>query len=285
MRFTTNFIGAFTSAEHYRQVRQRATFEMRYSFLLILASSLLLVLHFTHLLHGELFTARAGKPAVFDDVVRQIAQQIPLMTLQNNQLITREAKPHSIRIQTEFFGRPIHGNIATIDTTGATTHHNMQTWLLITSHEFIIRNTDKTEIHSLSDYNKSGRGTLVINRAVANDTAANLVRTVHRYLIQGYLILGGIALLITTVVLYVLRLAMLAALGVAGVVVGRLMHSPLRYRAAFSLAAISYTPVAMTNLLLMLGFGRWANSGILLLGGIAMLAVAIAVTRDTPSSE
>ena len=280
MRFTQTFIGAFSSADIYRSVRLRAHYEMRYSFFLVTFSALLLVAYFIALAHGELFTARAGKPAAFDDAVRQIAKQLPVMTLQNNQLMTREARSHTINLSVNAFGKHVAGPFATIDTTGATTHENMKTFMLVTAQEVVFQSNKKTEIHSLSDYTKNIGNSVVINRAVADDMAANMIRTTHRYLVKAYLILGGVAWVALTLVLYLLRIAMVMVLGGAGMLIGKLLNTPVNYAAAVSLAAISYTPVAVADIILIIGFGKSASPELLMAGGLAMLTVALITSRD-----
>ena len=280
MSFGKTFIAAFSSAETYRQARLRANYEMFYSFTLVVVSALLLVSYFIALAHGELFTARAGNPAVFDDVLHQIASQTPVMTLQNNQLITREPRSYTIHVHATVFGQTVAGPLATIDTTGATTHENMKTNILITAHDFVFRSKEKTEIHSLADYAKKTSGTLVINRAMADDVAATIIRSVHHHLVKFYLIVGGISWFVFSLVLYVLRMAMVMVLGGIGLLISKLVKVPANYAATVSLAAISYTPVAVADLVLIMGFHRSAPTLALFAGGIAMLTAALIASRD-----
>jgi len=285
MRFAAQFFGSVSSAAQYRLVRARASYEMLYSFLLVLIISFLMVVQCVALLHGELFTARADKPAVFDDVVRQIASQLPVMTLQNHKLVTREGRPHSIRVGTVIFGHPLAGTIATIDTTGTTTRDSIKTPVLVTAKEVIVQSKNKTETYPLSDYTKEMPSSLVINRALIDDVAATLIRTVHDHLVKAYLILGSIGWLMLLLVLYILRITMLMVLGLAGWLLGKMMRIATSYRQAVSLAAISYTPVAVADLAMFVLFHRSAPTWMLLLGGVVMLTVAIRVSRATATPE
>jgi hypothetical protein len=54
----------------------------------------------------------------------------------------------------------------------------------------------------------------------------------------------------------------------------------VNYAAAVSLAAISYTPVAVADIILIIGFGRSASPELLMAGGLAMLTVALITSRD-----
>ncbi len=280
MSFGKTVIGAFSSAETYRQARQRANYEMLYSLVLVTASALLLVGYFITLAHGELFTARADKPAVFDDLVHQIAEQIPVMTVQHNQLMTREARSYTITLHANVFGQTLKGPVATIDTTGTTTRENMKTSVLVTATEVILRTKEKTEIHSLADYTKTMRGALVINRALAEDVSATIIRSVHRHLVKFYLIVGGTSWVVFSLVLYVLRITMVMALGVVGLLIGAATHTKTNYATAVSLAAISYTPVAIADLILITVFSRSASTLVLFAGGVVMLIAAFIASRD-----
>ena len=283
MNFLQTFIGAFSSATMYRQVRLRANYEMGYSFLLVAVSTLLLVVATIIWMHGELFTARAGRPALFDDLVHQVAAQMPLMTLQNGQLMTREARSHTITLRIPPHGKNFAGiiaTIATIDTTGTTTRETMKTPVLVTAKDIIIHNKDKTEIHSVADYTKSMPSTLVINRALIDDVAATIIRGAHRHLALFYLIVGGMTWVLIGITFYLMRITMVMALGGAGMLIGMVVKVPVNYAAAVSLAAVSYTPVALIDFLLMLSVGRPPSTHLLFVGGIAMLTVALISSRD-----
>jgi hypothetical protein len=77
-----------------------------------------------------------------------------------------------------------------------------------------------------------------------------------------------------------MRITMVMALGGAGVLMGMVVRVPVSYAAAVSLAAVSYTPVALIDFILMLSVLRSPSPYLLFVGGIMMLTVALIASRD-----
>ena len=283
MNFFQMFTGSFHSAAVYREVRAKATFNMGYTALLVLFCTLLTTIYYGHLFHRELFVARDGKPALFDDVLTQIASQIPVMTYQNGKLVTNEPHATVITISGQIFGETFEKQpLITIDTTGQTTHENMQTAVLITSSDFVVKTERETKIRPLSEYNDKNTTPLVINRAMAMDTAEKFIGGVHSILTQFYLLVGGVVWMMFAFVAYILRIIMLLGLGLIGTVIGAILKSPMSYGAAVSLAAVSFTPIALLETAVLVIAGYTVHTLTLLVAGSVALAAAIKVSTPAP---
>lgn len=279
MQFFDTLIGSFYSAKTYREVRKAATYGMGYSLLLVTLCTLAVTVYYGQVFHREVFAERDGKPALFDDLVTQIAQQIPVMTYSNKRLSTQNPQATTIHISGEAFGEKFEQfALITIDTTGASTHANMKTPVLITAEDFIVKTDKETKIQPLSKFEEDG--TVVINRAMAEDVAESAIEGMHGALAQFYIILGGMAWVCLIIAFYVLRICMIFALGLGGLIISSLLKSPINYAASVSLAAVSFTPVAVLDTAMFIGAGYSLQTTTLLFAGLAALTAAIACSRE-----
>lgn len=279
MQFFNTLIGSFHSATTYRQVRKTANYGMGYSLLLVMLCTLAVTVYYGQIFHREVFAERDGKPALFDDLVSQIAQQIPVMTFSGNRLSTQTQEATTVRVSGEAFGEKFEQfALITIDTTGSSTHANMKTPVLITADDFIIKTDDETKIQPLSKFEESG--TVVINRAMAEDMGRSVIEGMHDALTQFYIILGGMAWICLIIAFYILRICMIFALGLGGLAIGSILKSPINYAASVSLAAVSFTPVALLDTAMFIGAGYSLQTITLLFAGLAALTAAIACSRE-----
>ncbi|MFZ4541991.1 MAG: DUF1189 family protein [Rickettsiales bacterium] len=270
------FLGSFYSADTYRAVRTRGGFHMGYALLVVLACTLVVTIYFTAFVHRELFTSRDGKPIVFDNVVQQIAGQVPTMTWQNNSLKSSVPGPTVISISSQAFEASYEEfPIITIDTSGQTTRETMKTPVLITDTELMMKDKKETKIQSLSDMVKDSASTLIINRSLIDDSAKRLIEWTHRSLGTIYFILGGVSWFVFATYLFIVRIFMLLALGLAGLLIGSMTKTKLGYEQAVGLAAVSYTPVAILDTILFAGAGYPAGTLTLFLAGVVALFAAI----------
>jgi hypothetical protein len=282
MRFFSTLIGSFHSAALYRTVRTNASFYMGYTLLVVLLCTLVLTVYFTAVVHRGIFVAKEGQPIPFDSLVNQIAEQLPVMTLKDDTLMTMDPEPTVIRVSGELFGQAFTDvPLITIDTTGASTHSNMDTPILITSTEIMFEDSDEIKVKKLSEFTKDAPETLVINRALSQEMAAMLIAGVHKHIMTFYLIVGGICWFFFAIVYYIMRICMLLALGLAGYVLGSIIKQRVSYAAAVSLAAVSYTPIALleAGLLGFLGY----SPHMLTLFGAGVVALFFAMKCSDPA--
>ncbi len=289
MRFFQTFIGAFHSASLYRTLRAEPSFRMGYAFVLVMLCAFVVTAYYGIYIHREVFAQRDGKPALFDDVVRQIAGQLPVMTFKDDTLISNADAPTIIRVSGGAFEQQFENlAIITINTSGTADRATMATPVLITSKEIIFKTDKETKIQPLSKFSESLGGTTLINQAVAQDLANRLIKNVHDNIATFYLLLGGIAWFFFAVFMFVMRLFMLLALGAIGLAIGSLMKTPIRYETAVGLASISYTPVAVLDIILFLNLHYSPHMLTLIVAGSVALFAAIHCSHaptPTPTSS
>jgi Flp pilus assembly protein TadB len=161
----------------------------------------------------------------------------------------------------------------------------MKTPILITQDEFIVKTDKETKIQPLEKFADGKPATFVINRAVAMDAANSLTAFVHKNIGQFYLFFGGFAWLIFALFAYVLRIFMILILGLAGLLIGSLMRTKLDYSAAVSLAAVSFTPVALLETVILITSGYPVHTSTLFIAGIVTLTAAIVFSKPLPPTS
>ena len=285
MKLRALFTGSFHSAAAYRHIRKAANFGMGYALVLVTLTSLFVTVCYAQFIHRTVFVAHAGQPALLDSVVTQVAGQVPVMTLKGDTLMTKEPIATEIKISGTAFGESFENLvIATIDTTGQSTHANMHTPVLITATEMIIQSDKETKIKKLSEFTKNGPETILINRAVAEDMAKNFLGFVHANLIKLYLIIGAIVWFFLIVFTFILRIFMLLALGLMGLLIGSLTKQSIPFAALVGLASLSYTPVALLDIALLIGFGYAPHVLTLFLAGTVTLFAAMKCSDESTTS-
>jgi hypothetical protein len=285
MSFFRIFVGSFHSAATYREVRTASRFMIGYSLMLVALSALTVTVYYGAYIHREVFAPRDAKPALFDDVVRQIADQLPVMTLKDDALVSKDAAPTVIRISGGAFEKRFeNAAIITIDTRGDADHTTMTTPVLITHKEVIFKTDKETKIQPLSKFTESLGGTTLINQAVAQDLANRLIANVHKNLATFYLLLGSISWFFFAAFMFVMRLCMLLALGLVGLAIGSLTKTPIRYITAVGLASVSYTPVAVLDTIVFLNLHYSPHLLTLLVAGSVTLFAAMRFSRPPISA-
>lgn len=285
MRFFSMIIGSFHSAELYRRVRREQNFNLLYTLGLVLLCSFVTAVYYGNIVHRELFIAKAGQPPVFDSIVTQIAEQTPIMTYKDGRLMTKEPQATVITISGALFGESFDKvALITVDTTGQSTHQNMKTPVLITQTEMIVKDSKETKIQPLDKFADGRPTTLVINRAVAMDAASTFITVVHENLTKFYIFFGGFMWLIFALFSYVLRIFMVLILGLAGLVIAALVRTKLDYSAAVSLAAVSFTPVALLETAILIGAGYPVHTSTLFIAGVVTLSAAIIFSKPLPEA-
>lgn len=276
------FAGSFHSAATYRAVRQSGGFFMGYALLIVAVCTLAVTVYYGNVLHRELFSPRDGKPALFDDVVTQIANQVPVMTWANGTLTSSEPAATVIKISGTAFGESFTDEaFIAIDTSGKSTHENMETPILITAKELITKTDKKTEIKSLPELMEKGPATMLINRAMAQDLALKLIDVIHENLTKIYVIVGGIMWFFIAITFYIMRIFMLLALGLVGMLIGNILNTPIKYASAVGLAAVSFTPIALLDTILFAGFHYPTRTIVIFAAGVVALFAAIKCSQPT----
>ena len=289
MRIFELFTGAFHSAATYREVRKAGDSLIGFALVIVASCMLSVTAYYGFILHREIFVAHGDSPALFDSVINQIATQTPLMTLKEGTLATQNPEATVIKISGSAFNQTFTDvALITIDTTGKSTHETMKTPMLITAKEFIYKSDKETKIQPLSELTKNGPSTILINRAVAEEMAKKLIDIAHNNLGKFYIIIGGITWFFLSIFAFIMRLFLLLALGLVGQLIGKLIRSPISYASALGLATLSYTPVALLDTALMLGFGYSPHLLTLLIAATVALFAAIKCSDEssapTPSN-
>lgn len=276
MNFFRTVIGSFHSAALYREVRAKNSFMVGYALLIVMLTTLVVVIAGTVYVHNHVFKEQDGHVSPFEDVVNQIASQIPVMTLKDNTLTTNEPGPFIIKLNAQSLtGKSEEFSIAVIDTSGNAKYEEMTAPILVTNKDLIVKSQRKTEFHSLSELTKGDPSAIIINRAVAEDMAKQLITYIHDNLTTLYLFLGAIVWFTFIIYMFVARLLMLLILGLVGLVFGSLTKQKIDYEQSVGLASISYTPIAILDTLLFVAFSSLTHFLTLLAAGSVALFVAM----------
>ena len=287
MRFFHTLVGSFYSVDTYREARRAPGSGLAYSFLLVALTTLVMLVYGLFLLHRVVFTTHYSPVSVFEQAVTQVAEQMPVMTLKDNHLKTRDAVPHTVTLDINAMGQNYHGSIATIDTTGRSTHENMKTPILITEKEAYFRNDSKgeTTIRTLAELTQNENPTIVVNRAVAQGMGKQLIAFVEAHLIKFYTVLGLFLWMGLIMVFYVMRLCMLVTLALGGILISQCLRTKTSFDMSMRLAAVSFTPVVVISGIIQLVEARATPTMWLVICGLIMLTAAFAVTRDETLAE
>jgi hypothetical protein len=265
------FAGSFYSSAAYRQMRASANFGMGYALFVVCVTTLFVMLYYGAPVYVVSFMGHEGKPALFDQVVRQISDQAPVMTLKSGTLATRDPKATTINIAGSYGKQDFDMPFITIDTTGDHTTENTGTPILVTNKELLIQSGNTWKPQSLIDLTKNGPDTIIINHAVADEIGTHFTNYIHEHLFEYFLILWFFFI----VCLFVVSFFILLTLGLIGLAIGSLVRSPLSFAAAVGLASLSFTPVAVLDALLLTVIGYAAHVLTLLLAGTVTLYAAI----------
>lgn len=272
------FLGSFYFSTAYRQMRASANFGMGYALFVVCITTLFVMLYYGAPLYVGTFMAHDDQPPLFDQIVHQVAEQAPVMTLKGDTLATKNPARTIINIRGTYRDANFDEPVITIDTTGDTTTANAKTPVLVTAKELLILSGDEWKPQPLSDFTKRGPDTIIINHAVADEMATYAISYIHDHLVGYYLILWFICV----ACLFVVSFFILLVLGFMGFVIGSLIKSPLSFGAAVGLASLSFTPVALLNVVLLTVFGYSAHTLTLLLAGTVTLYAAIKCSEPHP---
>ena len=265
------FFGSFHSSAAYRQMRANASFGMGYALLVVTICSLFVLLYYSSQVYTAMFLPRDGKPAMFDQMMQDVADQMPVMTMKSGTLATKNPEATIITIKGSYGTENFNVPIATIDTTGKTDTSNATTPVLINAKQLLVRDKGNWSPQMLTDFTKNAPDTIIINHAVAEEMATAASSYIHNSLAE-YFILAWFFFIIC---LYVVSFFLLLVLGCIGLVIASLVRSPLSFGAAVGLASLSFTPVAILNVLLLTAFGYAAHTITLLVAGTVTLYAAI----------
>lgn len=286
MGFVALLKGSFHSAEAYRQMREKASFGMGYSLMLVLLTTLFVAIYFGVYFHREVFSVRNGKTPFFDDMVQQIAAQVPPMTLHDHQLQTAEAKATTIKISGTAFGESFTDvPFITIDTSGAADYNTTPAAIFVSNKDvYIKKSKEKTEVTPLAELTKDGPSTLVITRTTAKELASEFIGFIHTHLWSIYSVFGGILWLFATCIMYAMRTVMLFLLGLVGLAIGSVLKLKVNYAETVSLASLSYTPIALIDTLNFTMLQKPTSTLVLIGAGSFALFFAIKAS-GAPSAE
>jgi hypothetical protein len=263
-------------------VRAEQGYRLGYITLIALLGALVMSVVTVIKIHSFLLAVpTGGGESPLASALHQLAEQTPVMTLDGDKLVTREPGAKTITLQWGQEGNPF--TLITIDTSGAANHETMTTPVLITDKEIYIKTERKTEVHSLNELlEREHAPPLIINRALARDMADGLLIKLDENRTAIAMLLGSILWLALGIWYVIGRLALVFALGICGMVAGALSKRPTTYAQAVRLAAVSFTPIALADALLLIARGHNLSLPTLFVAGSVAVAVAVITTRDTP---
>jgi hypothetical protein len=288
MKFLPSFVGSFYDPATYERVRYSERGNgLLYAFTLVSITTFIACIMMLFYVHQVLLVGNNGKPPVFDDVVHQVAAQLPEMSLINGDLLTSGPQPLKIYIDTTIDGLPIRGPVITIDTSGATSYKNMETPMLITKTETITRQDGDAQ-------NPDGKNEIQSHKKIFGDEtkvwhfthddfvvmADEFVQKVHSRIFIFYLIFGGFFYLFLTALFFLLRIVMLLALAVVAVIMGNASgRQAMEFSTGLRIASVAYTPVAICSGISFLWMLKSPSSPVLFALGALMLLFVISATR------
>lgn len=282
MQFFSTFAGSFHSAAAYQRAHQREGLGLAYSFGVVVLVSLVLTVFFGQMFLSSVFKPQGNNPlSFFDDMTQQLAAQVPVMTYKDGVLTTNEPRAYEIRLHVRNFGYDEEGIIAVIDTTGATTHENMQAPLLFTAHEVVRREKNELRITPYKEAAEGMPNPMIINRAVVEDTMHQVRNWLYAHAVFICAVLGVFAVLSFGLMLYVQRIVLMLLVSVGGLLLGLMLKNRVSYATLMRLSAVALTPVTVFDVAATVS-GRHVGGFHLFLCGLVMLAAALAVTRKEP---
>lgn len=283
MRFFRTVIESFYSAPLYRQVQMQAGHGFMYSLKLVFVTAILTALLYAptaQRLHREVFIGTQGRPAVMDDVFAQIAAQTPLMMMYHHKLVADERRAHTIRLRAVINGEVLEGDMITVDTTGATTHTNMPTPVLITATDIITQEKNEARIKSFKEILPEDGKPIRITPEYVEAKLGHLSQLIKERLPAFYALIGVVALLVGVFAMYLLRVFLLVVLALGGKLLAALLHVKIGFDGLMRLSAVSFTPVALLGAVITYVTAGSVSVLWILLCGWVMLAAAIAALRE-----
>lgn len=294
MHFFKTLLGSFYSPAIYAALRKpEGSMKLGYSFLLVMLTSACIVIAGALALHHLAMQPRGEQPPLLDAVLHDLARQVPVMILKNGTLQVKEKQPYTMYLDMpERLGlapatrakKPAAAAMPmpfiTIDTTGATDMHKMTTPVLVTAREIYVRSKNDTKVYALEKINEKSTAPLIINRAMATDGAERLLHWLHKNSWKIALLFAIPAWIVMTLVTYLLRIIMLMALGLVGLVASRIWTPALSFAQSVRVAAVAYTPVAvLTTVTMCLDAHSPSTLTLFTLGGL-MTCVGMVVSRE-----
>lgn len=286
MGFFQTFIGSFYSATLYRKLRTERGSGLGYSILLVLLTLFIgcaLYAPDMNRVHRAIFVGENGRLSAFDDVLRQIAAQTPNMVFQNYTLKTENPGEHVMHLSVDIMGEHVEGEAITIDTSGKTTYANMKTPILATANELIVKTEKETKVRpytELAKQTKDPKEAYFIDKNEAMQVVKDFSKFINQNLGTFYAVIGSILLLFAIAFLYVMRIIMILLLALCGLLVANIMRKKISFENAMLMCAVSYTPVAMLELVITKVMGGSVGPLILLLCGVITFTAAFVVSNE-----
>lgn len=233
-------------------------------------------------LHHEMLSPRAGgKPSNFEEVLRQIAEQWPTLTLDNNALSSDAPMPQVIAIDLTLFGERIQEDILTIDISGATSYQNMTTPMLLNTTELVIHKDDETEIRPLSELFSKARQPLVIDRDYMQNFTTTIVDATRTHAWKFLLFFGVFIWVFLVPILLFMRYLLVIPLAALGLIAAQIMQRRLTYDDAVRVIALALIPLTIIDTSTIFIFGSGVSSFI---KALVALGVLVLVLRRDPKN-
>ena len=281
MGFFALFTGSFSQAAAYRYMRHQAQgLGLRYSFILVALTCFLATLYAIGMIYGGLFSARGTQAPVFDQAMQQLAKQWPQMTLRNGTLSTDAAQPYYVLLDVTVFGHRFAGRAITIDTREGVSHQGIQTPILVTATQVMVKDGENVRSRSIMETFGDTPGTVIFNRHRIQVLADTIIKIAHAELSTWLGTLGLFLWAGLTMAFYIARLCLLLLLAGVGLMLASLQRTQLGFRAAMRLSALAITPVVVADAIALVCYRTMLPNLVLLGLGILMLSVAIRVSHE-----
>lgn len=282
MRFWPTFIAAFHSRVLYQTLRQSGHYALGYSLKLVALTTFIAVVSGGFALHRFAFSAVDGNTPRFDAAVTQLARQLPTMSLHDGRLKTDKAEATTIRLEIPGpEGEARNFALAVIDTTGRTTPGTTDVPIVIDERNLYVTTKQKTEIHPLHKFFKNAPQTLIINRALIDEQASQLIARTHASLTKLYLVFGSLAWMLLLMIDYAGRLTLLVLLAGCAAAIDAARGGNLGFARTMAISAVSFTPLAAIDILSFVFTARGVSTPLLLAGGAVALVVALRAGRSS----
>lgn len=279
MEFFRTVIGSFYTPAVYVAARKpNQGLKLMYSFILVIITSIAVMVAGIRYIHTTTMRATDSARAPLDQFVMDFAEQTPVMVLQNGVLSVKAEQPYVMSIT--FDGKKYPAVV--IDTTGKITLHTMDSHapILVTAREIYVKSKDDTKVYSLEKFSAHGSSPLIVNRALATDTAQRALDWLHANIFTIYLTVGLFVWLGLLLIEYIARIFMLLALGLVGMIASETMRPKIDFGTAVQIAAVAYTPVALLSTLKFCFTANAPNTLILFALGAVMTCVGVFVSRE-----
>jgi hypothetical protein len=281
MGFFDLFLGSFTGKSYAYERHTAKGYGLTYSFMLLALLAFLFYTLAVLLLQWVLLSPQKSAPSLAEQAITQIAEQWPEMTIREGVVDTQVPQPHLIHLDLQVGEKPTRIALLTIDTTGATTHSNFTSVLLMTQTDIMTRENNEVRIHSLKEWQSPGEPALLLNRHSINEMARAAIEGIHTHAWKFLIFIGLLFWLMLALYYYIARIILLVLLAGAGLLSAPLQKTTLDFATAMRLSALALTPITLLDAALLVFLQSPLPFFALLFLGVLMLNWALHLSKQT----